>query len=202
MTRLVACRVTWFEVKQQLVKSQETDLRSKMWGFNKAVRWLLDGYPSGRMKTDGFDASRFCWTHAEDGLSVVYRPAVFTACSVKLRVHACASIHVFDQHTHTHTKTPLPRSHLVPQTDSMIWFTPPPSLPSCLDNLLLYFFFYPRWGKRQADGGQLGVFMKSSLWQGDMLHQSYSCVLTFGHNGAEQWDCAGPLWHDVILESI
>lgn len=145
-------------------------------------------------------------THVEDSLSVVYRPAVSAVWSVKLRVHSWASIHVFDRHTHTHTPThqhtgashsipPCPAQIFlrVPETDSLIWFTLPPSLPSCLDSHLLYFLFQTGGNRRGERGGgsqtkisegvfcvNQTLFTKGSLWQADMLHQSYVCVLTFG----------------------
>ena len=177
-------------------------------------------------------------THVEDSLSVVYRPAVSAVWSVKLRVHSWASIHVFDRHTHTHTHTHTPThqhtgaSHSippcpaqiflrVPETDSLIWFTLPPSLPSCLDSHLLYFLFQTGETDGGRGGSQLGGAADKNIWgcvlcKSDALYQRESVagrhvasILRLCINiwtcAAERWGWAGTLWHlrhDFIMKII
>lgn len=141
-------------------------------------------------------------THVEDSLSVVYRPAVSAVWSVKLRVHSWASIHVFDRHTHTHTNTqaPLTQSPLVlhrfflESQRQIPWYDLHFLPPSPAVWIVISCTFYSRLG--ETDEGRGGgsqtkisegvfcvnqtLFTKGSLWQADMLHQSYVCVLTFG----------------------
>lgn len=145
LTRLLACRMTCLEViwSNHKIKTDHRSQRERRIQQNSVLtagslpQWL--------------DEDRWIWcfkvllisqTHLEDSLSVVDRPAVSAVWSVTLRAHGWAFIHVSDTHTRTHIRLSLNPllSSTVPETYSVIWFTLGPSLPSCLDSHLLYFF--------------------------------------------------------------
>lgn len=77
--------------------------------------------------------------------------------------------HPFVSFTKTHTRPPLLQSPTVlnrffcgvPETDSLIWFTLPPSVPSCLDSHLLCYF--PDEGKRRGVRGTDGDLQRERM---------------------------------------
>lgn len=130
--------------------------------------------------------------------------------------------------THTHTHQHIGASHSippcpaqiflrVPETDSLIWFTLPPSLPSCLDSHLLYFLFQTGGNRR----GERGGVADKNIWgcvlcKSDAFYQRESVagrhvasILRLCINiwtcVAERWGWAGTLWHlrrDFIMKII
>lgn len=97
-------------LSQQFVnhKKQSSEIRER-WGFSRAVQWLQGHYPSGQMKTDGFDASRFCfiinacWRQPLCCLltSCLSSMANEAACSL-LGIHSC----LLPRHTHASASIP------------------------------------------------------------------------------------------------
>lgn len=166
LTRLLACGMTCLEViwSNHEIK---THRRSQREARSQQSSVLTAG-----SLPQGLDEDRWIWcfkvllisqTHVEDSLSVVDRPAVSAVWSVMLRAHGGAFIHASDNTRARRRRSLNPLlSSKVPETDSLIWFTLGPSLPSCLDSHLLYFF--PAKGK---SGGWRCVCSKEkalSLW--------------------------------------
>lgn len=114
--------------------------------------------PSGSVTADGRGA---CWRQT--------RCCLHSSClGVLVSGAACSwpGIHSCVWPTHTDTQADASRSipccppqifHRVSQTDSLIWFTLPPFLPSCLESHLLYFLFQ----SRETGGGGAALRQKT-----------------------------------------
>lgn len=173
----LACRVTWFEVKQQFVNHKK-DLRNQ--GEVRSCVVTAGWLPQW------VDEDRWIWRFKV----LLYRKRMLKTASLlstdqlsqQSGQWSCMLMagHPFMSLTNTHTHTNASHSipccppqifRGVPETVSLIWFTLSPSLPSCLDSHLLYVFFLSRRGKKMrglSGGGLVGhswvVTDRKNVW--------------------------------------